>query len=651
MSLQNIPAELRRLHQWVVAHDDKIPINPRTGGLADPVDPATWASFDEACRTGIKHVGFVLSRSDPYCFIDLDAPINGVQEERHQNILSAVESYAEMSQSGSGVHIICKGVIPHGVRRDKVEVYSAERYMICTGKTINCLPITDQQPLLDILFQEMSSTGKVALVEELELMSDEDVWSMGSKAVNGDKFEQLWSGDFQGYPSQSEADFALMAMLCYYSKSNEQCRRLFQMSELGKRDKAQRPKYLNYMIAKCRANEPAPVNLPEIRLRTEKLLPTPPPKAHEIGTAITAGTSIAVRSRADLDPEPKPSAIKYPQGLIGELADYFYSSAIRPVAEVALISAMALAAGIVGRSYNISNTGLNQYLILLAKTGSGKEGIASGIDAVVAAVRPTIPLADRFLGPAAFASGQALVRVLDERPCFVSILGEFGVTLQSLCDPRAPAPTAMLKRVLLDLYNKSGFNKVLRGSVYSDTEKNTRMIQAPNVTLLGESTPDEFYGGLDASHILSGLVPRFSVVEYTGPRPHRNRNAFHTPPDTLITGLGELITIGLTTQQNTTCCPVQCDAFALGIFDELDDLATQQINSRGEVERHLWNRTHLKALKLGALLAVGRDPQNPIISREDAEWARDFVIRDVTLLTTKFALANRLSPSVTFAGV
>src|SRR5690606_21901645 len=141
-------------------------------------------------------------------------------------------------------------------------------------------------------------------------------------------------------------------------------------------------------------------------------------------------------------------------------------------------AAIALVAGIIGRSYNISGTGLNQYIILLAKTGAGKEGAATGIENLVSAVRPIVPMVDRFIGPSAFASGQALIKVLDEQPCFVSILGEFGLTLQQLCDPRANSAQVMLRKVLLDLYNKSGWNKVLRSSVYSDTSKNTKLIRS-----------------------------------------------------------------------------------------------------------------------------------------------------------------------------
>ena len=159
---------------------------------------------------------------------------------------------------------------------------------------------------------------------------------------------------------------------------------------------------------------------------------------------------------------------------------------------------------------------MNQYLILLAKTGTGKEGAATGIDMLMAAVRSRVPMCEHFIGPAVFASGQALIRVLDTKPCFVSVLGEFGITLKQLCDPKAIGSEVVLI-VLLDLFTKSGFNKILRPSVYSDVEKNTKLVQAPNVTILGESTPEEFFDRLAHEHIMVGLIPRFLDHRIHGP--------------------------------------------------------------------------------------------------------------------------------------
>lgn len=654
--LQNIPPELRARPQWVTAHDDKIPRNPRTGQNADPTDPRTWGTFEEAVRCGMKHVGYVLAADDPYSAIDLDAPVTDEQRDRHTQILEAAESYAEVSQSGNGVHIFVKGKIPNGVRRDKVEVYSDGRYMIMTGNVLNHLPIAERQPLLDVLYREMATTGRANLEERDETITDEDLWQMAHDAVNGLKFDQLWDGDWQrDYPSQSEADFALMAMLCFYSKSNEQCRRVFRMSALGKRDKADRVKYLDYMIAKCRSHEPPPVDLENLKKLAAQAM-DPQQNGGLVYGQFEDFTGVdATKDPYETKPKPKPpqpvtvvertkptppdpnrKPLEFPPGLVGELASYIQASAIRPVREISLAGALALTSGVAARSYNISGTGLNQYLVLLARTGSGKEGIATGIDALVAALRPQIPMVDRFIGPAAFASGQALVRVLDEQPCFVSILGEVGTFFEQLADPKAPAPVALLRKALLDIYNKSGWNKVLRPSVYADSEKNTKIVQAPNVTILGESTPEEFYRKLDMRMINNGLLPRFSVIEYLGPRPHRNPNAFQPPDQVVVDRLGDLVTVALTTRQNNTCCPVQIDSTAQRLLDELDKHATNQINKSGELEKELWNRTHLKALKLSALLAVGCDPQQPVVTGELAEWARQFVTRDVELISAKF---------------
>lgn len=641
--LNNIPGELRSLPQWVIADmtldpetglPKKHPLNPRTGQLADVTNPATWGTFQEALKSGRKHIGFVLSPSDPYTIIDLDnkphKPATPEQLARHYKILEAFNSYTERSTSGTGYHIIIKGAIPAGVHRDNVEVYSAGRYMICTGDAVRQAPITDHQALLDVLFHEMQPVATSELVDREAVMDDMDLLNMASSASNADKFNTLCRGEWKDdYPSQSEADFALLSMFTFYTQDNEQVRRLFRMSALGKRDKATRDnKYLDRALGKIRAQQPAPIDFSQLVANAQALetIKAEQPKLNGAKVHFLPGS------------EPKQlEDLTLPPGVIGELAQYFYASAIRPVPEVALAAAIALTAGVVGRSYNISGSGLNQYIILLAKTGSGKEGALSGIENLIAAVRPQVPMADQFLGPAAFASGQALVKVLNDRPCFVSVLGEFGLTLQQLSDHRANSAQIMLRKVLLDLYAKSGWNRSLRSSVYSDTEKNTKIIQAPNVTILGESTPETFFDGLDASHISEGLIPRFTVIQYQGERPARNRAANVPPSPELAQRFADMIAVALTTTNNNTCCPVAVDDHGLRLLDAFDSEADKIMNdSKHEAETQLWNRAHLKALKLAALLAVGVNPHQPVITGVTAQWAIDFTRRDIEGVAKRF---------------
>ncbi len=630
--LNNIPQELRALPQWVCAGVDKIPFNPRTGQLASVTDPATWGTFDEAWRTGMKHVGFVLTSYDPFTIIDLDnkpaKPCTSEQWAVHQKILETFDSYTERSASGSGYHIIVRGRIPAGVHRDNVEVYSESRYMVCTGDVVRPAPIGDFQGMLDLLYGEMRPAETTQLEQIDGPLSDEEVFSMAMNASNGAKFNQLCAGDWENeYPSQSEADFALLSIIAFYTQDNEQVRRLFRMSALGKREKAvKNNRYLDFALSKIRAQQPGPVDLDALKAQAE---------------AVAAATQVIEVTPVDDNPgqiEHHVPGVTLPPGLIGEMAQYFYQTAIRPVPEIAMCAAIALAAGVAARSYNVSGSGLNQYLILLAKTGAGKEGAMQGIENLIAAVRPQIPMADQFIGPAAFASGQALIKVLNEKPCFVSVLGEFGLTLQQLSDSRANSAQIMLRKVLLDLYAKSGWNRTLRSSVYSDQEKNTKIIQAPNVSIFGESTPETFFDGLDSSHIAEGLIPRFSIVEYTGPRPPRNRNA-NTPPSAgLAQRFCDLVTVAMTTSNNNTCCPVHTDNHSLLLLDDFDAMADGMINNgKHDVEMQLWNRAHFKALKLSALLAVGVNPHQPVVTSDLAQWAIDFVVRDVTLVAKRFS--------------
>lgn len=647
MTYLNVPQEMRLFQQWCVwRYEDtegpkptKVPYSPRTGRLASVTDASTWSTFDEALHAvkttnWYNGIGFVLSENDPYSFIDLDDTKGDLTAlDRQLKVYNEFQSYAERSPSGKGLHIIVRGKVPTGRRRSFIEVYSKERYMTMTGDVYRDAPISDHNDLINALWSQMSH-GSVAtqiyagLAEAKE--SDWDVYNHALSAANGDKFKALYEGRWQDlYPSQSEADFALVDIIAFYSQNRAQIARLFRNSALGQREKAQRADYVNYMLNKCFDRMLPPVDIDGLR--------------NAIADAVEASKKRVSSKERTESTAPAPSVpngpYTAPPGLVGKLAQFIYEQAPRPVAEIALAGAIGFISGIVGRAYNVSGTGLNQYVLLLAPTGTGKEAIASGIDKLMTAVVRTVPAAAEFVGPAEISSSQALTKYMSKTSCsFVSIVGEFGLALSQMSAEHAAPHLLGLRRMILDLYNKSGEGKLLRPTIYSDKEKNTQTVLAPAFTLLGESTPERFYECLNESMISEGLLPRFTTIEYNGPRPELNRAHTRAQPSfELVEQLATLCAHALNLNNQHKAIHVQLDANAQVLFDKFDTHCDSNINSSDrEVRRHLWNRAHIKALKLAAIVAIGINPYEPIIDEHCANWAIAIVVADVRNLLNRF---------------
>ncbi len=332
------------------------------------------------------------------------------------------------------------------------------------------------------------------------------------------------------------------------------------------------------------------------------------------------------------------SPYSVPPGLLGDLAQFIYCAAPRPVPEIALAGAIGLLAGIAGRAYNVSGTGLNQYVLLLAPTGTGKEAVSSGVTALMKSIRSVVPASAGFVGPAAIASPQALVKYLaNTSQSFVSVLGEFGLTMQQMAAPKAPAHLVGLRQILLDLYAKSGRNGELRPSIYSDREKNTATVQAPAFSIIGESTPESFYEGISERFITDGLMPRFTSIEYRGERPPLQEDRLEAPSPYLAERLATICNHCLNLNQRGQPVEVQLSDEARAMFDEFDTQCDSHINgAMNEVTRHLWNRAHLKALKLAALVAVGCNEYMPTITPEFALWAMQIEKANVRNLLARF---------------
>ena len=287
---RQLPAELLSLPQWIAwwsvigegrrvqlrngawtdvlkpqAKPHKLPIDPRTGGLASSTRPRSWSTA-EAARTALVKwsltgIGFVFSDSDAYSGVDLDNcrdPNTGEITDWAWEIIRSLSSYTEVSPSGTGVHMIVIGSLPAGQGNQavhhggKVEMYSRERYFTFTGEHLEGTPteIFDRQSELlllhDKVFANRNSkhSSPHPAPSSRPLSRDDDLIARARRAKNGSKFERLWNGKWEGeYPSQSEADLALCCLLAFWTgKDRSRMDALFRRCGMM-RDKWLREKY------------------------------------------------------------------------------------------------------------------------------------------------------------------------------------------------------------------------------------------------------------------------------------------------------------------------------------------------------------------------------------------------------------------------
>jgi len=676
-----IPDEMKNFNSWICwkleeaeeGKATKIPYSPLSGSLASVNDPNTWVSYEEALSVVHYYsgLGFVLSDNDPFTFIDLDEPKNHLSSEekavimdRQIKIYNEFNSYSEISPSGQGLHIIVKGRVKAGRKRSSVEVYSNLRFMTMTGNVYKEAPIENRQELLNILWEQMGGGGAAALIysgDEQERYSDEQVINMALNARNGDLFNLLREGRWrEKYQSQSEADYAYVDILAFYTQNRQQITRLFRNSALGQRPKALRVDYTDYMINKSFDRMLPPVDVDGLKNAVELALAekaaakaakeqkkaekiskpkqTPDCTKNRLPNFTCEGT-LEQDLYLGIAQEKQGNPYQAPPGLVGDIARFIYAAAPRPVPEIALAGALSLMAGICGRSYNISNTGLNQYILLLARTGRGKEAIAKGINKLISAVKRTVPAAGEFIGPAEISSPQALIKYMCKTsPSFVSVMGEVGLLFKQLTAQNASSNLVGLRRNFLDIFNKSGEGDVFHPIIYSEREKNTEPLLAPAFTMIGETTPKNFFEALSETSIEDGLLPRFTIIQYEGIRvPLNEEHANAVPSFQLVEQLSALCAHSLTQIHANKVIKVDTSPEAKEVLSRFDKYCDLQINSsEAGVVEELWNRAHIKALKIAALVCVGVNPYQPVVCKDAANWAINIVVSDIKMMLKKF---------------
>lgn len=322
-NLASIPLALKQRKQWVlwrgadrVDHRtggvklNKIPIQAGTLTPADSTDPLTWATFAEcvaALPVALEEweidnptayrgggLGYVFAEDDPYIGIDLDGCVDDVTGEVApwaQQWLDRFHTYAEITPSTTGLHILLQGTLPpKGRRKGAIEMYSYARFFTMTGWQVESTPETiescqaalaalwcnlfgaqvgeyvwtldtngtvcnvDKKPWCILAITTMPDGAPYARFAETStawpllqcevavrvqtggtptIWDDDLLIQHMLQAQNGTKVRTLGQGTWApDYGSQSEADLAFCILVAFWSRDAIQIDRIFRMTKL-----------------------------------------------------------------------------------------------------------------------------------------------------------------------------------------------------------------------------------------------------------------------------------------------------------------------------------------------------------------------------------------------------------------------------------
>ncbi len=338
-------------------------------------------------------------------------------------------------------------------------------------------------------------------------------------------------------------------------------------------------------------------------------------------------------------PEYKLEAVReledltYPGGLVEDLIDWIVSSAEQPSRPLALAAVLPFVASLCGPRYSTTSrdTRPNIYTVALAESGFGKDHARSQIKRLLMSDHGIF---EKFSGPARIMSASALREVLEANQSVNCQIDEFGGFIRDITDRKAGTHQRAISTDLRDYYSAS--STFFEGAAYRGTPP--KRIYNPILCVHGTSTPEQFWSALSSASAEDGLLPRLILFHVKGEKPAavKPQKTVRDVPYLLmermavVAGInvaqkrGNLAKAGYTSDSTSKefkpyVIPWTPDAEAV-LRSVKEALEVEERRVEAEAQPFV-RRIVENAIKLAIVVAVGRDPVEPVITEEIFEWA------------------------------
>ncbi|MQX77484.1 bifunctional DNA primase/polymerase [Sinorhizobium medicae] len=331
-----------------------------------------------------------------------------------------------------------------------------------------------------------------------------------------------------------------------------------------------------------------------------------------------------------------PESLCFPPGAVGDFARFIVDCARFPSPHLALVSALALTGGLIGRRYKgPTKLRSNIYAIGLAESGFGKDNtirtsaaIADSTD-IGSAVSQSIFM-DKI------RSMPGIATKLRKSPSCVAVVDEFGSFLKTIAGDNISEGKDEIRSALMEL---TGAPMGYWGGMERAAGNIPRIVQ-PCFSIHGISTPTTFWDALSSGNISEGLLGRLVLIDVGNAEPVKVMNP-KCDPDNVPNYLSQHVKnlLGATGKGRYSHGPMYALAASSEaapypmvtadwesravqmLFEDFDNEIRGRKRRVDPKYRPILNRVAENAGRLALIVAAGCDYQHPVITHQIQAWA------------------------------
>ena len=215
---------------WMLLEDS--PEARKKGRMGSSTDPSKWTHISYAVTRARKYqlgLGFALNEDVGLVGVDIDHCVaDGQIKPWAQAIVDVLDTYTEVSPSGTGIRAFAFGTIPKALKLSAIglELYSTGRYLTVTGRRLPDSPshVRHCEAEIRAVYEQFAEGfGRKRPPRTASRRSpgvagrsDREVIDRILRSRRPERFERLYAGNTCDYGSESEADFALACILCWW---------------------------------------------------------------------------------------------------------------------------------------------------------------------------------------------------------------------------------------------------------------------------------------------------------------------------------------------------------------------------------------------------------------------------------------------------